>query len=197
MRHMIRLSLEIDFDAPDLEALPTDAGADFRYLDQLLAALFTLVRDTPWPESSQGEFLDYVTRDVYEFASAIRMEAAAGRWTVAASLMRPLQERSEYTLATAIDSSFRDTYIEHINSLIDKKFTGRSKQRQLVQIARGAIGRWSKKYYGKDGLLETSKTLPRDPCTDYRRSSLSRIPITVNPLSHFSARFLGSLFRRL
>ena len=159
MRHMIRLSLEIDFDAPDLEGLPEDAGADFAYLDQLLAVLSTLVHDTPWPESAQGEFLDYVTRDVYEFACAIRMEAAAGRWTVATSLIRPLQERSEYTLAAAIDSSFRNAYVEHIDSLIDKKFTGRSKQRQLVQVARGAIDRWAKEHYGKEGLMETSITL--------------------------------------
>ena len=40
---------------------------------------------------------------------------------------------------------------------IDEKFTGRS--RQLVETARGAINRWAKKSHGKDGLLETSKTL--------------------------------------
>ena len=108
---------------------------------------------------SQGEFLDYVTRDVYEFACAIRMEAAAGRWMVATSLIRPLQERSEYALAAAIDSSFRDRFVEYINTQIDKKFTGRS--RQLVQIARGAIDRWATESHGKDGLLETSITLNR------------------------------------
>ena len=94
MKHTIRFSLEIDFDTPNLPVLPEDAGADFRYLDQLLDALSQLVCDTPWPGSDQGEFLDYVARDVYEFACAIRMEAAAGRWTVATSLIRPLQERS-------------------------------------------------------------------------------------------------------
>ena len=57
-----------------------------------LDALAELLRDTSWPESRQGEFLGYVTRDVYEFACAIRSEAAADRWTVAASLIRPLQD---------------------------------------------------------------------------------------------------------
>ena len=108
--------------------------------------------------SVQGEFLDYVTRDVYEFALAIRMEAAR-RWTVASSLIRPLQERSEYALAAAIDSSFRDRYVEYINTQIDKKFTASSRKRPLVQIARGAINRWAKESHGKDGLLETSITL--------------------------------------
>ena len=154
MRHMIRLALEIDFDAPDLEGLPEDAGADFTYLDQLLTVLSTLVDDTPWPESAQGEFLDYVTRDVYEFACAIRMEAAAGRWTVAASLIRPLQERSEYALAAAVDSTFPSRYVESINEQIHKNFSARS--RQLADIARGAIDRWAKQSHGKDGLLEVS-----------------------------------------
>ena len=159
MKHTIRFSVEIDFDTPSLRVLPEDAGADFRYLDQLLDALSQLVRDTPWPGSVQGEFLDYVTRDVYEFACAIRMEAAAGRWTAAMSLIRPLQERSEYALAAAIDSSFRDTYVEYINTQIDTKFTASSRKRPLVQIARGAINRWAKESHGKDGLLETSITL--------------------------------------
>ena len=159
MKHTIRFSLEIDFDAPSLRVLPEDAGADFRYLDQLLDALSQLVRDTPWPGSAQGEFLDYVARDVYEFACAIRMKAAAGRWTAAMSLIRPLQERSEYALAAAVDSGFRAGYIEYMNTQIDEKFTGRSRQRSLVETARGAINRWAKKSHGKDGLLETSKTL--------------------------------------
>ena len=159
MKHTIRFSVEIDFDTPSLRVLPEDAGADFRYLDQLLDALSQLVRDTPWPGSVQGEFLDYVTRDVYEFACAIRMEAAAGRWTAAMSLIRPLQERSEYALAAAIDSSFRDTYVEYINTQIDTNFTASSRKRPLVQIARGAINRWAKESHGKDGLLETSITL--------------------------------------
>ena len=153
----MRFTLEIDFDTPNLRVLPEDAGADFRYLDQLLDALSQLVCDTPWPGSDQGEFLDYVARDVYEFACAIRMEAAAGRWTVATSLLRPLQERSEYALAAAIDSSFRDRYVEHINAQIGKKFTGRS--RRLVEFARGAIDRWATGSHGKDGLLEASMTL--------------------------------------
>ena len=157
MKHTIKCSLEIDFDTPSLRVLPEDVGADFRYLDQLLDALSQLVRDTPWPESAQGEFLDYVTRDVYEFACAIRMEAAVGRWTAAMSLIRPLRERSEYALAAAVDSGFRDRYVEYMKTQIDEKFTGRS--RQLVETARGAINRWAKKSHGKDGLLETSKTL--------------------------------------
>ncbi len=157
MKHTMRFTLEIALGTPDLQALPEDAGADFGYLDQLLKAFSQLVRDTPWAASAKGEFLDYVTRDVYEFACAIRMEAAAGRWTVATSLIRPLQERSEYSLAAAIDSSFRDRYVEHINAQIGKKFTGRS--RQLVEFARGAIDRWATGSHGKDGLLEASISL--------------------------------------
>ena len=60
VRHDLRLSLEINFDASDLQVLPETSGRDFRYLDQLLDALADLVRDTSWPESRQGEFLGYV-----------------------------------------------------------------------------------------------------------------------------------------
>ena len=157
MRQTFRFSLEIDFDALGAQALPETAGRDFGYLDRLLEALSQLLHDTTWPESDQGEFLDYVTRDVYEFGYAIRTEAAAGRWTVAASLIRPLQERSEYALATAIDPGFRNKYVEYLDTQISKNFAGRS--RQLVQVARGTIDRWAKESEGTDGLLETSISL--------------------------------------
>ena len=157
MKQTIRLSLEIDFDALGAHALPESAGTDFGYIDQLLEALSQLLKDTAWPKSDQGEFLDYVTRDVYEFGYAIRTEAAAGRWTVAASLIRPLQERSEYAVATAIDPSFRDRWLEYIDKQARQNFSGKS--RQLVQTARGTINRWAKESKGTDGLLETSISL--------------------------------------
>ena len=157
MRHEFRLSLEINFDTADLQVLPEDSGRDLGYLDQLLDALAGLVRDTTWPESLQGEFLRYVTKDVYEFGCAIREEVAADRWTAAMSLIRPLQERSEYALAASVDSTFPDRYIKSINEQIDKNFNVRS--RNLIEVARGAINRWAKKTHDQDGLLQSSITL--------------------------------------
>ena len=154
MKHELRLSLDIDFETSELQVLPEAAGMDFMYLDQLLDALSRLIHDTLWPSSRQGEFLEYVIRDVHEFGCAIRAEAEAGRWTVAAALIRSLQERSEYALAAAVDSTFPKKYVESINEQIDKNFTASS--RQLADIARGVIDRWAKESHGKDGLLEVS-----------------------------------------
>ena len=154
MKYELRLSLDIEFETSELPVLPEAAGTDFIYLKQLLDALSRIIHDTPWPASRQGEFIDYVVRDVYEFGCAIRTEAEAGRWTVAMALMRPLQERSEYALAAAVDTTFPKRYIESINEQIDKNFTARS--RQLADIARGAIDRWARKSHGQDGLLEVS-----------------------------------------
>ena len=124
MKHAFQFSLKIDFDSPALQALSETAGRGFEYLDQLLEALLQVVNGTSWPESDQGEFLAFVTRDVCEFSSAIRIEAKSERWTVVGSLLKPLQERSEYVLVAAVDSGFRDKYLEHVNSRVDKKFAG-------------------------------------------------------------------------
>ena len=157
MTRELRISLDINFCSSDLQVLPEAAGTDVEYLGLLLNVLSQLVRDTAWPESRQGEFLDYVVRDVYEFGCAIHSEAAVGRWTVAASLMRPLQERSEYALAAAVDRTLPDRYIKNLTEQVNKSFTTRS--RKLAEIARGAIDRWAKVSHGKDGLLEASITL--------------------------------------
>ena len=157
VRHDLRLSLEINFDASDLQVLPEASGRDLRYLDQLLDALAELVRDTSWPESRQGEFLGYVTRDVYEFGCAIRSEAAADRWTVAASLIRPLQERSEYAVAAAVDPGFAERYVEYIIAVTDTNFTRQLKQ--PLNDAREVLCQWEGKYHGDDRLLKTSKRL--------------------------------------
>ena len=151
MKYELRLSLDIEFETSELQVLPEAAGTYFMYLEQLLDVLSRLIHDTPWPASRQGEFIDYVVRDVYEFGCAIRTEAEAGRWTVAMALIRPLQERSEYALAAAVDTTFPKRYVESINEQIDKNFTARS--RQLADIARGAIDRWVRKSHGQDGLL--------------------------------------------
>ena len=156
-RHDPGLSPEANFATSDRQLLPEASGKDFRYLDQLLDALAALVHDINWPESLQGEFLDYMTRDVYEFGCAIRSEAAAGRWTVATSLMRPLQERAEYALAAAIDPSFVERYVEYMAATIDPNFTRR--RNEPVSDARGIMDRWSKENHGDDRLLRASKTL--------------------------------------
>ncbi len=157
MRHEIRLSLEIDFDISEPDVLPEASGKDLKYLGQLLASLDELVHDTAWPQTRQGEFLEYVTRDVYEFSCAIRTEAAAGRWTVATSLMRPLQERSEYALAAAVDPRFAERYFEYIESQIDKDVTRRT--RGIADDSRGVINRWENDGQGEGRLLEISKML--------------------------------------
>ena len=136
---------------------PESASSDFIYIDQLLEALSQLIGATTWPESRQGEFLDYVTRDVFEFGLAIREEAVAGRWTVAASLMRPLQERSEFVLAAAIDSEFPNKFIEYLELQIEDSFTGRP--RKLVELARGKIRQWEKTIAKEDVLFKASKDL--------------------------------------
>ena len=156
MKYTFQYSFEVDFHSPDLRALPEIAGSDFVYLDQLLEALSQLVSDTTWPDSYQGEFLEYVARDVYEFSHAIRTEAAKERWSVVAALMRPLQERSEYTLAAAVDSRFPKRYRKFLDSHTDKGFTDRT--RNMDSEARGTIDRWAK-CHGQDGLLATSKSL--------------------------------------
>ncbi len=127
---------------------------DFRRIDQLLDSLLALICEAAWPESQQGEFLYYVTRNVYEFGCAIRTESAAGRWTAAASLIRPLQERSEYAFAAAIDPRFCDRYMKYMDTQIAKYFT--AKHRKLVETARGTIDRWANESEAKVGCLDIS-----------------------------------------
>ncbi|MXY44767.1 MAG: hypothetical protein F4Y50_12060 [Dehalococcoidia bacterium] len=157
MNQSFRFSLKVDFDAPGPPQLPQLSITDFEYMDQLLESLRQLLDDTAWPESIQGEFLEYAALDVYEFGCAIRAEAAAGRWTVAASLMRPLQERAEYTFAAAIDPGFYDKYVEYMDTQIEKEFTAKS--RNLVETARGIINRWGKESEGIDGYVSISRSL--------------------------------------
>ena len=159
MNQSFRLSLKVDFDALGPPELPELSGTDFEYMDQLLESLRQLIDDTVWPKSIQGEFLEYAALDVFEFGCAIRAEAAAGRWTVATSLMRPLQERAEYALAAAIDPEFYDKYVEYMDTQIEKNFTAKS--RNLVGIARGTINKWGKESQGMDGFVSISRSLNR------------------------------------
>lgn len=159
MNQSLRLSLQVDVAALDPPGPPERSGTDFGYMDQLLESLRRLLDDTVWPESTQGEFIEYAALDVYEFGCAIRAEAEAGRWTVAASLMRPLQERAEYAIAAAIDPGFYDKYVEYMDTQIEKKFTARS--RNLVGTARGIIHRWAKESEGVDGYVSISIPLNR------------------------------------
>lgn len=157
MKYTLKYSLETEIQSSTFQPLPALAGSGLEYLDQLLEALSQLVSQTGWPESQQGEFLDYVTRDVYEFGLAIRKEAAEKRWSVVAALMRPLHERSEYVLAAAVDSSFHEKFLKYLDSQAIKGFTDRP--RNMDSEARGTIDRWATTSHGQDGLLEISKSL--------------------------------------
>ena len=59
-------------------------------------------------------------------------EANSGRWNVAMALIRPLQERSEYALAAAVDPEFFATYRKRMGQQIE---TGL--QRSLKAAYRG------------------------------------------------------------
>ena len=197
MNQSFRFSLKVDFDALGPPELPELAGTDFEYIDQLLESLRQLLDDTAWPESIQGEFLEYVALDIYEFGCAIRAEAAAGRWTVAASLMRPLQERSEYALASAIDSGFCDKYVEHWDTQIEKKFTAKS--RNLVETARGIINRWGKESKGIDGFVSISISLNRigsemlHHAVGFSREAVEIAGVRPGILKMLSGRIRGAL----
>ena len=78
---------------------------------------------------------------------------------VAVALIRPLQERSEYALAAAIDPAFVATYRSRMGRQIETGFKDRS--RLLVEEARGIVDRWAITSKGTDGLLEISKDLNR------------------------------------
>lgn len=159
MKQTFRLSLEVELYAAATDALAERPDTDLGRLRAVLEAYSNVVDATVWPESEQGEFLEYVTEDVGEFIRATSAEADAGRWSVAAALIRPLQERSEYALAVAIDPAFVATYRTRLDRLIESGFEGRS--RLLVEEARGIINRWAVTPTGEDGLLETSRTLNR------------------------------------
>ena len=62
-------------------------------------------------------------------------------------------------MAAAIDSSFRDKYLNYIDKQIRENFSGKS--RQMVQIARGIIDRWSLEHKDTEGFLDVSKSLNR------------------------------------
>ena len=154
-----RLTLEVELHSAATGALAGRPDTDLSQLRGVIEAYSGVVDATVWPESEQGEFLDFVTQDVGEFSTAMYAEAAVGRWNVAAALIRPLQERSEYALAGAIDPEFFATYRRRLDRQIESGFNDRS--RLLVEEARGIIDRWAATLKGTDGLLETSRDLNR------------------------------------
>ena len=154
-----RLSLEVELHAAVADVLAEKADTDLSQLRELLDAYSGLIDATVWPQSEQGEFLEFVTQDIGEFSTAMYAEASAGRWNTAVALIRPLQERSEYALAAAIDSEFFATYRKRMSRQIETGFNERS--RLLVEEARGIVNRWVTMSTGTDGLLKTSKDLNR------------------------------------
>ena len=157
MNYTLQISLKIDYDSDALQALSKAVDSDVRYLDKLLDTLPQLISETTWPESQQGEFLAFVVRDVHEFGCALRAEIQTQRWSVVGSLMRPLQERSEYILAGAIDAGFRHEFLGHLCTRVEENFAG--KHRGLIESARGIIRRWEMEIRGLDELLKISLDL--------------------------------------
>ena len=158
MKQTFRLSLEVELHSA-ADALAGHPDTDLSQLKQVLEACFRVVEAAAWPESEQGEFLEFVTQDVGEFGTAMYAEASVGRWNVATALIRPLQERSEYALAAAIDRQFFATYRRRMDRQIDTGFNDRS--RLLIEEARGIVGRWAATSRDADGLLKTSRDLNR------------------------------------
>lgn len=107
---------------------------DSEYVDELLECLSGVVEAAGWPDSDQGEFLDWIVRDVYELASAVCSELRAERFVSAVALARSLHERYAYALAAARDSEFFVRYLEHLNNQRRKGFVGRG--RSMMQTAR-------------------------------------------------------------
>ena len=128
-------------------------------LDGLIEVLTRLLDDTVWPKSEQGEFIDYATRDVHELCCAAREEAKLGRWLAAITLLRPLQERSEYSIAAAISPSFVGDYLGRTKATIESDFN--AKPRALIQAARGIIDNWAVESRGVDGFMKSSVRLNR------------------------------------
>ena len=142
------------------EAAAEDIGVED--LDQLLEAVSQLVRETEWPKSAQGVFLSDSIADAFELSSAIREAFGSGRFTTVTVLFRPLQERSEYLLAAAIDPSFADEYQAYVNERDANGFTGHVTARKMDRAARDIIGhRERQEPQGPFGMEEASEVLYR------------------------------------
>ena len=159
MKQTLRLTLELELHSAATVALAGRPDTDLSQLREVLEAYCGVVDATVWPATEQGEFQEFVTQDVEEFSTAIYAEASASRWNVAVALIRPVQERSEYALAAAIDPAFVATYRRRMGRQIEAGFKGRA--RLLVEEARGVVDRWAIASNGTDGLLKISKDLNR------------------------------------
>ena len=139
--------------------VPETDAKGFGYLDQLLEALSQLISETEWPDSDQGRFIRLSIADVHEFSSAIREEIEAGRWTVALSLVRPLQERSHYAHAAGIDPAFVNRYRKRAKQLREQDLEDKTTSRLMVEDARGTIRQWVGDSKGEGGPLDVSIAL--------------------------------------
>ena len=110
---------------------------DSEYVDEMLDCFAGVVEAAGWPESDQGEFLDWIVRDVYELSSAVCSELRADRFVSAVALARSLHERYTYASAAARDSEFFVRYLEHLMKQRKRGFVGRGKS--MVQPARDVI----------------------------------------------------------
>ena len=131
--------------------VPKTAGNNFRYFDRLLQTFSTLIDDTTWPDPDAAELVRHLIDDTHELSSAMRAEAEAERWTTAVLLIRPLLERSQYALAAAIKPEFGAAYLTYLR----EEFAEKSKQRGLVERARGINARWAEAR-GDAGFLQES-----------------------------------------
>ena len=164
MKQTLRLTLELELHSAATVALAGRPDTDLSQLREVLEAYCGVVDATVWPATEQGEFQEFVTQDVEEFSTAIYAEASASRWNVAVALIRPVQERSEYALAAAIDPAFVATYRRRMGRQIEAGFKGRA--RLLVEEGReesstAGPSRRTAPSNGTDGLLKISKDLNR------------------------------------
>ncbi len=139
MKQTLRLSPKVEVRSAAADALTGRADPDLDQLRELQEAYSSVLDETVWPESDQGEFLEYVTQTVQEFITAIQAQAEAGRLTVVMALLRPLQERSEYALAAAIAPEFSRNCLSRMAHETETGPKGRSGP--LVQEVRGIINR--------------------------------------------------------
>ena len=130
------------------------SSSDVSDIDHLLALFQFLVEEATWPDTTQGEFLDYLSADVLEIGSSIRNLADSEFWTTAVLLGRPLHERSLFLWAAAIDPAFFDVYHQEMKVRMESDF--RKGGRLLVGEARGVINKWEQKRAGTSGLLESN-----------------------------------------
>ena len=159
MKETFRLSIEVELRSAASDALAGHSNTDLDQLRKVLGAYARVIEDTVWLESEQGAFLEFVAQDVQEFSAAIRAEAEAGRWNVAIALLRPLQERSEYVLAAAVDQGFYERYRSRMGRQIETGLKDGS--RLLAEDARGTIDRWVRRSKNTEGLLATGRGLNR------------------------------------